>query len=959
RLVVTNVYDNFGRVVVQYTQGDTNKAWSILWSGWQTVEQDPAGSKRRFFYDDKTRPIGQQDALGNLTQTFYDGQDHVVATVSALNETNQFAYDGNHNLIYRIDPLGFTNQFVYDNQNNLVQTNDARGNPSRFGYNAQFSLTGFTNGAGQWVAYGYNSDGTLHTRADSAGTTTYGYDSYGQLNSIAYPGGFGTEGFLNSALGDMLSHTNPRLFVTSFQYNQRRELTNTIAPTNLTVSITYDSVGNVQARKDARGFSTTSTWSPTRKLLTTTFPATPQGVPVITSVYDNRDWLTQTLDPLQQPTLYTNDPAHNAISTTDPLLRTILFGYDADGRKTATTNAIREVTLQQWNARGDLAKVTDAATHTVLRQYYGAGNQIILTNRNGKQWQFQFDGANRLTNTISPLNRQTQVSFNDRGLVWTVREPSGQMTTNSYDARGRLTNRVDGVASTVYAYDADNNMTNVVENGKTNSWAFDAYDRVSSYRDADGNVIQYRYDANGNLINLIYPGNRTVSYFYDSLNRLTNVTDWANRKTYLTYDLANRLTSITRPNGSQRIINYDAAGEVTNIVEQTALKYPIAFSALNWTNIGQVGWEFAAPLPHAATLPTRTMTYDDDDRLKTFNGQTVVNDPDGNMTTGPLMTNTLASYTYDARNRLLNAGGISYGYDPAGNRTSMTNGATVTTYVINPNAKLPQVLMRIQGGVTNYYVYGAGLLYQVTETGATATTLTYHYDYRGSTVALTDDTGNITDRIEYSAYATITYRTGTSDTPFLFNGRYGVMTDPNGLLYMRARFYNPYICRFVNADPSGFAGGLNFYAYANGNPVSYIDPFGLRGFIDRLSQFLRGVGATAGGAALILVSEGPWAVATVPTGAVGVTYGIGNMVAAFAMDANDELALRMEGAPSSPAQIGGYLVAGENGQVVVGVIEAGIDVANTANSGKLLDRIKSLVDFLDAANDMNTLLNKY
>ena len=53
------------------------------------------------------------------------------------------------------------------------------------------------------------------------------------------------------------------------------------------------------------------------------------------------------------------------------------------------------------------------------------------------------------------------------------------------------------------------------------------------------------------------------------------------------------------------------------------------------------------------------------------------------------------------------------------------------------------------------------------------------------------------------------------------------MSDPNGLLYIQNRYYNPYLCRFINADPSGFSGGLNWYAYANGNPVSYLDPFGL------------------------------------------------------------------------------------------------------------------------------------
>ena len=113
QIVVSNVYDGFGRVITQYTQGDTNKTWQIYLSGWETVEQDPAGGKRRFFFDDHSRLVGLQDALGNLNQTFYDGQDHVVMTVSPMNETNRFIYDGNHNLIYTIDPLGYTHQFVY------------------------------------------------------------------------------------------------------------------------------------------------------------------------------------------------------------------------------------------------------------------------------------------------------------------------------------------------------------------------------------------------------------------------------------------------------------------------------------------------------------------------------------------------------------------------------------------------------------------------------------------------------------------------------------------------------------------------------------------------------------------------------------------------------------------------------------------------------------------------------
>ncbi len=827
QVVVSNIYDGFGRVVTQFVQGDTNKTWQLYWSDWETVAQDPAGGKHRYFYDDKSRRTAEQDALGNVHRTYYDGQDHVVKTVTPLNETNRFEFDGRHNLVRSIDPLNFTNRMIYDALDRLSAQVDARGNTNRFGYNNQHSLTGQTNAVGDWVSFNYNSDGTLESRTDAGGTTSYGYDSRGLLNRITYPGGLGSEGFLNNLDGDVLSRTNARGFVTSFQYNLRRELTNTIAPTNLTARILYDAVGNVQSTIDARNFSSSNIWSVTRKLLATISPGTPQGVPVTTNGYDNRDWLIRTVNPLQQAVTFTNDAAQRLVAATDPLQRTTRFSYDAIGRKLGATNAANEVTRSVFNARGEMLQFVDGANHVVGRGFDAVGNQTTLTNRNGKQWQFQFDAANRLTNTITPLGRETHIAYDARGLVKAVREPSTQTTTNLYDAKGRLTNSLDAVASRAIRYDANNNVTNIVENGKTNTWTFDAYDRVSSYRDADGNLIQYRFDANGNLTNLIYPGNRIVSYAYDSLNRVTNVTDWANRQTTFEYDLANRVRTVTRPNNTVRTIDYDAAGQTTNIWEQTAGGTPIARFKFNWNNAARIGWEFTAPLPHAYTPPARTMTFDDDNRLATFNGLNVTNDLDGNLTYGPLTNSSFFTCTYDARNRLLDVDGLTYGYDPAGNRVAITNGANVTRLVVNPNAALSQVLMRVRGGVTNYYIYGLGLQYEITETATSTNTLTYHYDFRGSTVALTDQNGNVTDRIEYSPYGTTTYRSGTNDTPFLYNGRYGVQTDANGLLYMRARYYNPHLCRFINADPSGFGGGLNHYAYADGNPVSLLDPFGL------------------------------------------------------------------------------------------------------------------------------------
>jgi RHS repeat-associated protein len=53
-------------------------------------------------------------------------------------------------------------------------------------------------------------------------------------------------------------------------------------------------------------------------------------------------------------------------------------------------------------------------------------------------------------------------------------------------------------------------------------------------------------------------------------------------------------------------------------------------------------------------------------------------------------------------------------------------------------------------------------------------------------------------------------------------------TDQNGLMYRRNRYYNPGSGQFTQMDPIGIAGGLNAYGYANGDPINYSDPFGLR-----------------------------------------------------------------------------------------------------------------------------------
>ncbi len=670
RLVVTNDYDINGHITTQLTEGATNKLWQVFASGWQTTEIDPLGGQQNYFFDDQSRQTGFQDALGNFTQTFYDGQDHVVQTISPLGETSQFIYDGINNLIETIDPLGCSNVFTFDTNNNLIASTDARTNTSHFGYNAQFSLIGQTNGNGDWTVFNFDNNGNLTSRVDSGGTTTYRYDGQGTLNNITYPGSLGSESFQNNPLGDPTQHTDGNGNQTTFGYDNLRHLTSVVAPTNVTSTTSYDSNGNIFSTTDARGFVTTNTWSVTRHLLATAFPNTPQGIPIITNTYDVRDWLASIQNPLGSTTYFTNDAAQRLIASTDPLQRTTRLAYDADSHQTNLTDAASETTTQFRNARGNLVQVIDAANNVVGRAYDGAGNLIYLTNRNSNVWRFQYDGANRLTNTLSPLGHGITNSYNNRGLLAATTNALGEPTVFGYDGLGRMTSKADYVSTINYQYDGNNNLlllTNLGSGVKL-SWAYDAYNRATSFTNAAGYVIQYRYDNNGNLTNLIYPGNRIVNYYYDSNNRLTNVTDWAERQTVYTYDLAGHMTGITRPNNTLRTMAYDADGELTNIVERTTDQFPIAFFTLNYNLAGRVVWEFKGPLPHAYTPPTRTMAFDQDNRLTNFNGANVTVDYAGNLTYGPLTNNTFGTYTYDARNELTSAGGITYGYDPTGNR---------------------------------------------------------------------------------------------------------------------------------------------------------------------------------------------------------------------------------------------------------------------------------------------------
>jgi RHS repeat-associated protein len=180
-------------------------------------------------------------------------------------------------------------------------------------------------------------------------------------------------------------------------------------------------------------------------------------------------------------------------------------------------------------------------------------------------------------------------------------------------------------------------------------------------------------------------------------------------------------------------------------------------------------------------------------------------------------------YQWDARGRLTqvtlpNSQTVNYQYDPFGRRIAATSGGVTTSFLYDG-----QDVVQDQGsdGSSTSYINGATIDEKLEQNGSSGP-LYFTQDRLGSTTTLTDATGNVAETESYDAFG------GTSGSAFT---RYGFtsreLDSQTGLMFYRARWYDPSQGRFVTEDPSGYQSGLNLYSYVGNNPLGWIDPTGL------------------------------------------------------------------------------------------------------------------------------------
>ena len=894
--VVTNAYDDLGRVVTQTDAfGNTTH---FYFSGFRNVEVYPDGSRQTHYIDAKGRSIALEDALGFRTQMTYDGQYRLRQQVNRLGDVTTYTYDPasgqlatltNYNgeslthtytsqvhtfaspldssvisftahYLTRLDhPDGTYETFGYDTKGNMVSYTNQAGKMWEHAYNAQGELTQSTNPAGGQTQYTYHANGALASETDSdTGITTYGYDTYLRQTQSTFPDGSTVQVTYN--LNDQVtSITDERGNTTTYTYDANRNLVTTTNPLNLTVSYTYDLMDQAVAWTDYRGKTTRYTYNEMNRLAAVTDPngnttqyaydprgwqdkTTDPAGKVWQTGYDNEGLIITSATPMDHVTRFERDARGDLITKVDPLGHTTTFRRDTMNRVTTNINPVGSLTSYTYDTRGQLASVTQPEGDTAVYGYSDLGLLTTILDLQGSAWNLDYSPMGRLQQQSDPLGKAWQYSYNQRGWLEEITYPTGETHTRTYDAGGNITNMqytetrsreqvtlAEVTPDLHFTYDALNRL--VATHGL--SLAYNEASQVTGTTDqSSGITFEAAYDDGGRLKTVTYAGGLfTVTYQYDARDLLIQVSDDLTGATLqFTYDDDGRLIGMQRTNGVNAAFTWDEASRLRRIQEGALIDLQFTYDAA-----GQMDSQtYTLPLDPADDVTEDPVAF-------SFDAASQINDPGytydarGRLTASPQHT-----YTWNGHARLVGIDqDVTLSYNGVGDLLTRTVGSQTLRYYYNHALELTPIVAERDEGTEQflrYYIWSpAGdLLYMIDAQHGNQMHY-YHFDQAGSTLALTDESGALTDAYAYNPYGKLLHHQGNSPQPFTYVGRWGVRQEgESGTLYhMRNRYYDAVTTRFLSRDPVwpllDNPAYLNPYQYVAQKPLLYVDPTGLIG----------------------------------------------------------------------------------------------------------------------------------
>ena len=528
---------------------------------------------------------------------------------------------------------------------------------------------------------------------------------------------------------------------------------------------------------------------------------------------------------------------------------------------------------------------TDPAGGITRQTYDGSGNVTSIQDPAGATTQFAWNTLNQPLQ-ISGANGSTyKCAYDALARLSSVTDTAGRIRTYTYDAASRPLTYVDRAnRSATYGYDPDGNPSSVTySDGDVQTGTWDPVGRLltvtdadtiieRSYNDADdlvsertrGNngvalpdvTLSYTTDANGKRLSSSGPGG-SVAYAYDSRGRLSSLQDNASGIFTFVYDTTDRLVALSRPNGVNDVLNYQediltardasiggsARARADYMLDSLGRR--AALTDLDGTHTfthDLANQLTSASHPAASGLVAESFAYD-----LVGNRTAWVGSPSGSVSYDSgmqLSSDATYNYTYDAEGRLTQrrnrstGGTTSYTWSDAGRLTSITApDGTTSTYrydafgrrlEVNDSGAVRRFAYsgwnlsnEFDGTNTLRATYIAGLFpdraYEVVRDGTRYYPL---FDGVDSVTTLTDGTGSPVGRVRYGAFG-VPESSGVAENGMSFTGHQ--FDAATGLIYARARYYDPTLGRFLSQDPEW---AVNPYVYALNAPLELTDPTG-------------------------------------------------------------------------------------------------------------------------------------
>ncbi len=446
----------------------------------------------------------------------------------------------------------------------------------------------------------------------------------------------------------------------------------------------------------------------------------------------------------------------------------------------------------------------------------------------------------------------------------------GRSISYEHDPCGRLIKETSSDGSTVqYSYDKNGNCTQMTDGQGTTIYGYDTFNQLIAVRFPNTNPISYSYDVQGRLTEIIYPNGWRISYAYDASNRLVSVVDQTGKTTYHYDNTTNTLTKVTLPNGVTTEYQYDRAKRITDVIHKrsdevviagynycfdgngnrTQIKEMGSFESRNticiYDKLNRLvsveypeGYEKYSYDGIGNRLTKETQNgliqyeYDQSNHLIKAGDTRFFYDVSGNLIK-KISSQDTAEYQYDVHDNLIEFRNgkhtVKYGYDGARRRISKSVDGVVTRYINDVSSPVTQVALKTTTSNQTYvqYTYGLSRLSEVMPSGIGF----YLHDYPDrNVIALVNTDQKVVNRYHYDSFGCCQSRLLGYPNDFSYAAE--AYEEESQLIFLRNRYYDPELGRFISADPEfgskTNAQSLNPYTYVNNNPLNFIDPTGLR-----------------------------------------------------------------------------------------------------------------------------------